>query len=235
LISSIVDRRKTFLGREEWTTTPFHGQPVSIIQLLFNRVGELPALLQRYDEIGDFLDASNFVAVERLWEDFRNILKNLREWKLMLESQSPSPLFWSRPDPGDSSPLAVNVLWYPNIITASSLTHYWAFEIITRKHLRILERAVTTTKAFVQQDSLRTLSAFNSEESVVVLAEMICSSMSYLMQPELGLYGPGSTFFTLPTAIQVFRSDENRCSFQLSQCQHIVDRLASMKIRFPRT
>jgi len=206
-----------------------------MIQELFNRASELPALLEKYYGMGDFLEASNFVAVERLWEDFRTILRSLREWKLMSDSQAPSPLVWSRPDPGKSSPSAVTVLWFPNIMIANSLTHYWALEIIARMHLSILDRAVTTIKGCSQEASSLILSGSNSEESVVALAEMICSSMSYFMQPEMKLYGSCSVIFTLPTAIRVFQSDQDRCGFQLSRCQQIVDQLASMRICFPRT
>jgi hypothetical protein len=234
-MSSIINRRKTFLAREEWTTTPFRGKPVSIMQLLLNKACELPALLERYYNLGNLLEVSNFTAVDRLWEDFRNILSSLREWRLMLDSQAHSSLVWSRPDPGNLSPSAVNVLWFPNLMTAISLTHYWAFEITVRTHLSVLGKAVTTIKGCVQKVSLQTLSESNNEGSVAALAEMICSSMSYLLQPEMKLYGPGSAFFTLPTAIQVFQSEQDHCSFQLSRCQQIIDRLASMRIYFPRT
>ncbi|KAH7009152.1 hypothetical protein B0J12DRAFT_691816 [Macrophomina phaseolina] len=219
LISSILQRRKTFLAREEWTTTPFSGQPGSIMQLLLNKASELPALLERYYDMVDLKEVSNIVAVERLRKDFRNILKSFREWELMLHSEAPSPVFWSKPNPGNSSSSDVDVLWFPNIMTANSLTHCWAFEIIAKRHLSMLGGAISTAEG---------------EKSVAALAEMICDSMPYLMQPDMKLYGPGSAFFTFPTAIQIFQSEPDHYSFQLSRCQQILDRLASIGFHFPR-
>ena len=152
----------------------------------------------------------------------------------MLHSEAPSPVFWSKPDPGNSSSSEVDVLWFPNIMTANSLTHCWAFEIIARRHLTMLGGAISTAKGYGQPAYLRTLSKSSSEESVVALAEMICDSMPYLMQPDMKLYGPASAFFTLPTAIQVFQSETDHHSSQLSRCQQILHRLASIGFHFPR-
>ncbi|KAI9037534.1 uncharacterized protein KD926_000254 [Aspergillus affinis] len=233
LISSILNRRKTFLAREEWNTTPFRGQTVSMMQLLLNKASELPILLERYYEIGELADASKNVVIEQLCKDFRNFVKRLRDWELSVRSRAPSPLFWLRPNPKNISPSYGNVLWFPSIMVASSLTHYWAFEIIARQHLNILSRAITANTGCIDQGCVKTLTGSTGEKPVEALAEMICDSMPYLMQPEMRLCGPGSAFFTLTTAIQVFRSKEDQDSFQLFRCQQIVDRLANIGIHFP--
>ncbi|KAJ4357426.1 uncharacterized protein N0V89_002001 [Didymosphaeria variabile] len=146
LCLAVTDRRKTFLAREEWTTTPFRGQPSSMIQLLFNKASKLPALLERYYDMVDLEDISNIAAVERLRKDFQNILKSFREWEITLHSEATSPRFWSKPNPGHSPSLNVDVLWFPNIMTANSLTHCWAFEIIARRHRSMLGGAISTAK-----------------------------------------------------------------------------------------
>jgi len=48
------------------------------------------------------------------------------------------------------------------------------------------------------------------------------------------LYGPGSAFFTLPTAIKVFESDKDTYRLQLSRCEMVLGQLASIRVTFPR-
>lgn len=120
------------------------------MQLLLNKASELPALLERYYDIVDLKDVSNILAVERLRKDFQNILKSFREWELTLHSEASPPVFWSKPDPWNSSSSDVDVLWFPNIMTANSLTHCWAFEIIASRHLNMLGGANSTAKEYGQ-------------------------------------------------------------------------------------
>ncbi|KAH7123756.1 hypothetical protein B0J11DRAFT_529811 [Dendryphion nanum] len=235
LISSIITQQKTFLAQEEWTTTPFRGQSVSIMQMLLNKATELPALLERYYSIGDALDTSNFVVVEQLWNDFRKALVKLQEWESLVNTQAPFPLYWSRPNPESLSPSDRSVFWFRNIMTANSMTHYWAFQIIIRTHLETLGRAFVATNTSSKQAPMQAPSESRRSNSVAALAEMISDSMLYFMQPEMKLYGPGSTFFTLPTAIKVFQSERDHYKLQLSRCQQIIDRLASIGIYFPPT
>jgi hypothetical protein len=52
----------------------------------------------------------------------------------------------------------------------------------------------------------------------MVLAETICDSIPYVMQPEFKLYGRGSAFFTLLSAMKVFHSGPDRFGAQLLCC-----------------
>ena len=234
MISSIIQRRKTFLAREEWTTTPFRGHAGSKIQLLFNRASALPALLERYYDLVD-VEVVDEVAVERLRTDFREIIESFWEWELVLHSEAASPVFWSKHNSDDSSCLDSKVLWFPNIMTANSLTHCWAFMIVARSHLSMLNGTVSAVKGNGQRAFLRGRSDSASEEPVAALAEKICDSMAYIMQPDMRLYGPGSAFFTFPTAVHVFRSEPDRYRLQLLRCEQILDHLATIGFYFPRT
>ena len=204
------------------------------MQLLLNKASELPALLQRYDRIVHPGGVASIVAVEELCRDFRKIIKSFRDWELMLLSEAPSPVVWSTRDPENLVFSDTDVLWFPDIMTANTLTHCWAFEIIAKRHLGMLGGAVSTMQTNSRQDSSWALSK-SSERTIGLLAEMICDSMPYLMQPEMKLYGPGSAHFTFPTAIQVFRSEPDRYSAQLSRCQCIIGRLVSKGFHFART
>jgi hypothetical protein len=136
------------------------------------------------------------------------------------------------------SPLTTkNILWYPNIMTANSLTYCWAFEIIARTNLAFLESE--TQSDGLPSDERRTSRhmpiEFREQRPVAVLADMICNSMSYLLQSEFKLYGPGSAFFTLPTAMRVFQAEPDRYRSQIVRCQGIIDHLASIGVFFPKT
>jgi hypothetical protein len=206
-----------------------------MMQLLLTKASELPALLERFHNMGDLSKTSEFASVEQLWKDFQTILSRLGEWELTLHSQESSPSLWWRHTPKNSSHPDASVLWFPNIMTASCLTQSWAFEIIIRKHLRLLGKAIATTTGSAQQPCMHNLTESFSKKRIVALAEMICDSMPYLMQPEMKLYGPGSAFFAFTTAVQVFQSEREQYSVRLGRCQRIVDRLTKIGIHFPHT
>jgi len=211
-----------------------------MLQRLINQAVKLPALLSRFDKIEHFLDSSNFAVTNQLQDDFRNFIESLWRWESNTRSETSLPLYWSKPTYTDSLPRVGDVLWYPNIMTANSLTYCWAFEIVARRKLAILERRTTETqgcdpRCFDTCALLQTAVDAKVQRSAAVLAKMICDSMSYLLQPEFKLYGPGSAFFTLPTAMRVFQDESGRYDTQLARCQGIIDHLASIGVFFPRT
>lgn len=186
-------------------------------------------MLKSFDEIVGLPEPINSVPYECLCIGFRDFLRDLHEWEVTAKSQASSPLVWSKLDPSNST-----VLWFRDIMAANSLTHCWAFEIVARTHLDILNRATTTAEQLGNLSTPQAPIGIDYGRSLIESAEMICDSMSYLFQPELKLYGPGSAIFTLSTAIKTLESDEKACKFQLSRCQKELDRLASVGISFPR-
>jgi hypothetical protein len=205
-----------------------------MMQQLLNQASKMPGLLERFDSVKGSLERVDLVVIEKLWQDFRNIIESLREWESTQSSQAPSPLFWSRPNHRTSTSTDATDIWFLNLMVANSLTHYWAFEIIAKSHLSVLETALTARE---EDNSQRTPSPpFDSvaEISVATLAGRICDSITYLLQPEMKLYGPGSTFFTLFTAFQVFRRERDNYSAQILRCQQITAQLAALGIHSPR-
>ncbi|KAF2851302.1 hypothetical protein T440DRAFT_449340 [Plenodomus tracheiphilus IPT5] len=233
LMSSIINRRGLFLAREEWITLPFHGQPVSMMQRILNIVCILPSLLERYDTLVALSETSNLGEVERLWIDCHAFLTNLRIWERSSQSQAIGPLVWSTPDHGSRSFSNASALWFPNMLVANSLTHYWAFEIIIRLHLNTLEQMIDTTKGCELQSCLPNCDEGLGEKPLVELAEMICDSIPFLLQPEMKLHGLGSAFFILPTALRVLRSAPDPTAERLARCQQMSELLASNGVEFP--
>ncbi|KAF2029791.1 hypothetical protein EK21DRAFT_66971, partial [Setomelanomma holmii] len=226
LVSSLLNRHATFLAKQEWTTVPFRSQSVFMMQRLLDRASALPSLLERYYNITDFCEHSNSAVTERLCQDFHDFLEGLQEWEQISRLYAQDPLLWSRANAVGSS-TAADDLWFPNIMTANSLTHYWAFKIIAKTHLGILHEAMTTPIY-----SLRGTLAPATQTSFADLAEMIYNSMSYLNPPDIRLHNAGSSFFTFPTAISGFQRSPDRYSSQLSRCKQIVNKLRDRGIYF---
>lgn len=233
LITAIHNRRKTFLALPRWITIPFNGRPVSVMQLLLNKATQLPALLERHVELGELSGISNIVETQQLRTDFLNMIRSLEEWETSAQAQAQSPLFWSEPDSEYTEASYGNSLWFANLLVASSLTLCWALQIIARTYLNELDEATVAIKDYAYKANPQRSCSHISHNTVFSLAEMICDSMPYFLQPELKVYGPGSTFFTFSTAIKVFKNNEIHCASQLSRCQQILARLASIGIHFP--
>ncbi|CAN9455990.1 unnamed protein product [Alternaria sp. RS040] len=225
----------TFLAQDGWVTTPFETVPISIMQLLLNKATQLPALLERFDGLGDRSEPSNVVAMQRLRDDVLYMIKSLKDWELSSKTQAKFSLVWPKPDSPEAESSDRKALWFANVLVASSLTHCWAFEIVARQHLDDIEESIAEIKGCnVKAVPRRSDCASDEDENPVsILAEKICDSMPYFLQPELKLYGPASTFFTFLTAMKVFKHKKTYCASRLSRCQQVIDRLASIGIHFP--
>jgi hypothetical protein len=235
LISSIHNRRKTFLALKGWTTTPFQEVPVLIMQLLFNKACQLPALLERYDTLGDFSSPSKLVAMQQLRNGFLYMIKSLGVLELSAKAQANFPLVWPKPDSPCKEPCDRKPLWFANVLVASSLTHCWAFEIVARTHLDDVDEAIARIDGCKRKAIPRRSGSANGvgEDPISILAERTCDSMSYFLQPKLKIYGPASTFFTFLTAMNVFKSKKTYCASRLSRCHETLGRLANIGIHLP--
>jgi hypothetical protein len=205
-----------------------------MMQQLLSQASKLPSLLERFDIISGSVEQTDCVAIGKLWQDFRNLMEKLQEWESAQWEQASSPLFWVRPTQTSSAPSDAKDLWFLNLMVANSLTHCWAFKIIAKSHLDELGTTLAALDGDNSQGTLDLSFISDIETPVATLAAMICDSMAYLLQPEMKLYGPSSTFFTLRAAIQVFKGYPDRYSTQILRCQQIVAQLAALGIEPPR-
>jgi hypothetical protein len=203
------------------------------MQSLLNEASQLPALLERYADSEDLTETSNFTTLQHLYKDVDHLLQRLEDWEIAAARQSSSPLYWRMFDSTDGSAPGTYALWFSDIMTANSLTYCWAFKIIVLTHLELICGAMKPTRGCGHQTCEQHLSEPSPQRTNIKLAEMICNSMPYLMQPEMKLWGPASAYFTFTTAIRVFQKNKKHCTFQLSCCQRLTDRLAEMRIYFP--
>ena len=203
------------------------------MQLLLNESCELPALLERSLKISRSLSPPDLDTVDRLWRHFYTLLTRLREWERRFKAQASHPLMWSRSDPETWSSPGASAIWFPNLMTATSLTHCWAFEIVVKSHLEKLHQMASTARVYHLQT--RTEACIKEEEriSVLTLADMICDSTSYLLQSEFKYHGLWSAFFTLPTALRVFSQEKELSASRAGRSLLIAKLLASREVYFP--
>lgn len=233
LFNSILSRQATFLAHDVWTTTPFHGQATPMMQQLLNKASKLPSLLQRFDIIKSSAEQVDFVAIGKLWQDFQIFAIELQNWESSQWNHAPSSLFWVKLTQNSSAPPDLQDLWFPNLMVANSLTHCWAFRIIAISHLDEFRDTIAALHGHNPQQALDIDFKSVTEMPVATLAARICDSMAYLFQSEMKLYGPSSTFFTLSTAIRVFKRNPDRYSTQILRCQKIVARLDALGLQSP--
>lgn len=63
------------------------------------------------------------------------------------------------------------------------------------------------------------------QDHTLALSDQICSSMEYLLQDEMKLFGPASTFVPLKTVYHKFKMDGSRQMNIVARCEAIVKRL----------
>lgn len=63
------------------------------------------------------------------------------------------------------------------------------------------------------------------QDRTLALSNQIRSSMEYLMQDEMKLFGPASTFSPLKTVYHKFKTDESQQMNIIARCKAIVNRL----------
>ena len=233
LFNSILSRQSTFLAHDVWTTTPFHGQATPMMQQLLNKASKLPSLLQRFDIIKSSAEQVDFVAIKKLWQDFQILAIGLQNWESSQWNDASSPLFWVKPTQDFFARPGLQDLWLPNLMVANSLTHCWAFRIIAISQLDEFRDTIADLHGHNSQRALDLDLKSVTETPVATLAARICNSMAYLFQSEMKLYGPSSTFFTLSTAIRVFKRNPDNHSAQILRCQKIVARLDALGLQSP--
>lgn len=207
---------------------PFRGQPISMIQQLFSRASVLPSLLERFDDATSHLEPTDLVEIIQLRQEFQGFIQSLHKWELICKSHAQLPLVSPRTNIGNPSPFAENALWFPDIMTANSLTHYWAFLIIAKTQWLALDREI----AMLGDNTAQVLFELETEKSIADLAELIFRSMPYFLQPDLEAHHAGSTFFTFPIAMDFFRKNPDRYSLQLTRGRKIGEQLETRGVYF---
>ncbi|PGG99298.1 hypothetical protein AJ79_08565 [Helicocarpus griseus UAMH5409] len=192
IIKACHARQETFLGLHEWMHIPFSIFEPSPMQGLLSRIAIVPSLLQQVDQLLGSPSQSDTNAWD-IFNAFTNTLSNLQYWEEGLRRESGSAYYEQLP--ASSSGEGNITTWFLNVTMANVYTHLWAFQIVCLLELERLEAVlshVSPSPTFSDRVQFR-----YDQEKVLKISSLICSSMDYLIQNEMGLFGPASTFFPL--------------------------------------
>ncbi|KAL4876177.1 hypothetical protein BJY04DRAFT_223262 [Aspergillus karnatakaensis] len=231
VLQALQNRRSTFLAEDSWMTAPFTVFSPSPMQSLLCKGLPLSKILIDID----VLLTAESASIEEAAFIFTSLLETisrLEEWERSLRSSLNGPPYWSSPPSNHNqyTPSSKLSLWFPNITLANVYTHLWAFHIIC---LSELENLVDHLPCLILEHTTlwdRFL-ALGAEKQMPVLAENICSSMDYLLQDEMGLFGPGSTFLPLMMAHRAFVKHRGTETEDVAWVREIVNRLVAKGLR----
>lgn len=211
ILQALNDRKSVFLSSEDWIKVPFSRHGATSMQALLSEAAVIPSLLESIDALRTVANSELPVAVSTLHDSLRRVLACLWQWEQMLIAAAEGrPLFWevpSAPLRKSEHRLPAKALYFPDVSAANAYVHFWAFQIVCLTQLDVLRGYPTVPGTSVASDQddepLR--------KNIIALATNICQSMEYLMQDEMKLYGPASTFYALRIVyetVSAFRAAE---------------------------
>ncbi|GKZ29886.1 hypothetical protein AbraIFM66950_006847 [Aspergillus brasiliensis] len=232
MINAIQSRTPSFLGSDNWKTTPFAILSPSPMQSLLSEAAALPLNLHRLDKIsGSNAPIEDQYEVTCILNSFEDLLSSLNEWEASESNNATSPLYWYRDQ--DTQASTIPCIWFPSITMANAITHIWTFRIICLYEMERLASSLPQPNF----DYLRILKEHHIksvQQSSENMMRRICESMEYLLQEEMKLFGPASTILPLQVAYAVATVNGNHNNEELAVLKKIVNRLDSKGLQsFP--
>ncbi|KAL7808182.1 N-terminal fungal transcription regulatory domain-containing protein [Trichoderma gracile] len=216
IIHSIRNKHPTFLASPEWRTVPFQFVKANSFHALMTEATAIPSILVDIDRLkcGSPNAKPPFAVLQAL----RNLLEALVSWNVSFQSLTNKPSFRIL----GKGPEQAQV-WFPDITTANSMTHYWTFWIMCIVYIRKLRDDYPELR---DQELLINGESPESPlitEMAIQMSTWIFQSIEYLVQDEMRLFGAIST--TLPTRIayQFLRYNHFYDRELLSWCERVID------------
>lgn len=189
VLDSIVHRTGTFLEEESWRTIPFTKQRCSTMQDLLGYGTSIASLLEKVDRV-------TYEVPEALWS-LSVLDQTLQDWETS-HLQQGDVGYW----PVTPNQLNLNAslqglpdtcFAFPNVASGNALTHCWAFRVVCLLEVMGPERSITDEAS----SNNATLNEGSWRSRILDLTMMICQGLPYLVQQNMGLYGPLSAAFPL--------------------------------------
>ncbi|KAJ6115492.1 hypothetical protein N7523_005909 [Penicillium sp. IBT 18751x] len=224
IAEAVRDRQPTFLATETWMNIPFSVTAPSHAQEVFTRAAALPSILQQVDILMKASGLENALALRALIRSLLGVSNHLSAWEKSL-GLTTTPTISSTPNPNPSNfdvpQIASGLIDFPNISVANGLTHSWSFRIVCLLEIEnILFRLPRSFKIYGELAEDLNCDAIQAEADR--LAYWICSSMSYLVQDEMKLFGPVSTLFPAQIAYVWFKRDQARYQSGINSIKAVV-------------
>lgn len=202
------------------------------MQCLLNEAIILTSLLRQTDLLLENLHQGDSFEMDKMIDQFLALSARLDDWEKNLGSEGCQP-YWPRHDllqEENQSPIEdrhLIPLWYPNITMANLFTHLWAFQIMCITEIgRLVDSDFGHGKS--QSTAAEQFGAKLSEHQEhrrIILARNIYLSMDYLLQDEMELFGPTSTFSPLRVAYQTLNTNGPERLQDIAYIERIVENL----------
>ncbi|KOS40701.1 hypothetical protein ACN38_g8430 [Penicillium nordicum] len=201
IAEALRDRQPTFLATSIWINIPFSINAVTPTQELYSEIAAIPSILQEIDMLGCVSSTENIPASRVLIGSLFEASKRLCAWENALGLNIiPSVTSFS-----DLQPISIKIpqtsptpIWFPNIPIANGMTHCWSVRVICLLEIdKILSRLPNCT--VILEGLSEEINPISIRAEGDRLAFLICSSMNYLFQNEMKLFGPALALF--PTQI----------------------------------
>ncbi|PTB68603.1 N-terminal fungal transcription regulatory domain-containing protein [Trichoderma citrinoviride] len=216
IIHSIRTKNPTFLASPEWRTIPFQYVEANSFHALMTEATAIPSILVDIDRLK--YGSPNANAPRAVLEDLKNLLDALVNWNVSFQSLTNKPSFRVL----GKSPEKAHI-WFPDITTANSMTHYWTFWIMCVVYIRKLREDYPELR-----DEELLINGESPEsplitEMAIQMSTWIFQSIEYLVQDEMRLFGAISA--TLPTRIayQFLRYNHFYDQELISWCERVID------------
>lgn len=199
------------------------------MQRLLSDVVMLPSLLHETDSL---LEASHtsYSEVDRMLGVFLHLFNLLGSWEGSLNAEH-HQFYWGPGSlPKNTPGIAIEdthlSIRYASVTMANLFTYIWAFQIVCLTEMKRLTAVIhrrdprqpvlaMPLESDLHQDRKRTTS----------LAKQIYLSMDYLLQDDMGLFGPTSTFYPLKVAYQALEEDDSDHIGEMAYIQQVIGRL----------
>ncbi|KAH8797261.1 hypothetical protein F5884DRAFT_874888 [Xylogone sp. PMI_703] len=190
----------------------------------------LPSLIERLDKLLTGNRQKPHAEAEEIQSELYSLLLTLEAWEDTFSTEYEGLLSWPvltnlwelHPNSTNAAEESIfpTSLYFPNITVANTITHYWSFTAVILSSLM-------TIHTFLQNYSpvgFLSTSQYSPEflqTRNLDLASKICQSMEYLLQKDMKLYGPTSTFYPLSVAQRVFKEAGIHAQRQYDFCRRI--------------
>ncbi|GFF50637.1 hypothetical protein IFM58399_08861 [Aspergillus lentulus] len=230
--AALVQRKPTFLASKEWLTVPWPGDAPSkdILHRLLDIAVDIPAYLGQIDDFAAALRSGTVPSTElvaqqtAIWDRATELQSRLNLWKSMFADTYPPGRAWEEPapdpatksetgttfptfmcrDPATMDLVPAKLLVYPDLLSATCMTYYWALHLI-----------VSTTDSGL-------VSVLGLQERYQYACN-ICRSMKYYVETIPGCLVSRS-MFVLRTAFDAFADGMVEKEFVTEVFRHIADK-----------
>ncbi|KAL6863997.1 N-terminal fungal transcription regulatory domain-containing protein [Trichoderma novae-zelandiae] len=213
IIQSIRNKHSTFLALPEWRTIPFQYVKANSFHALMTEATAIPSILVDIDRLK--YGSPNAKSPLAVLKDLITLLDALVNWNVSFQSLNNKPSFRIL----GKGPEKAHV-WFPDITTANSMTHYWTFWIMCVVYIRKLREDYPE---LLDEDVLINGESPESPlitEMAIQMSTWIFQSIEYLVQDEMRLFGAISTALPTRMAYQFLRYNHDR--ELISWCERVI-------------